>query len=70
MNHAQMQFTLTRNTPISRYWKPKLVFSGTSIMGINPENGERGPCSAHTLLTPCLDSAAARGLLFKGIAGK
>ena len=34
----QMQFTLTRNTPVSRYWKPKLVFTGTSIMGINPAN--------------------------------
>lgn len=34
-----MQFTLTRGTPISRYWDPKLVFSGVSIMGINPSNG-------------------------------
>ena len=34
-----MKFTLTQNTPISRFWKPKLVFTGTSIMGINPENG-------------------------------
>ena len=34
-----MKFTLTQNTPISRVWKPKLVFTGTSTMGINPENG-------------------------------
>ena len=36
---VQMKFTLIQNTPISRVWKPKLVFTGTSIMGINPENG-------------------------------
>lgn len=34
-----MQFTLTRGTPISRFWDPKLVFTGTSVMGINPSNG-------------------------------
>lgn len=38
---VQMQFTLTRDTPVSRYWKPKLVFTGTSIMGVNPANGAR-----------------------------
>ncbi|CAL8466016.1 g5552 [Coccomyxa elongata] len=35
-----MQFTLTRGTPISRFWDPKLVFTGTSVMGINPSNGK------------------------------
>ena len=33
-----MEFTLTKGTPISKWWRPKLIFTGVSIMGINPEN--------------------------------
>ena len=43
-----MQFTLTRGTPIRSFWDPKLVFTGTSVMGINPSNGAR-PTSQTTL---------------------
>jgi hypothetical protein len=50
---AQMQFTLTRNTPVSRYWKPKLVFTGTSIMGVNPANGAPVAAPLPALSTSC-----------------
>ena len=33
-----MEFTLTKGTPISKWWRPKLIFTGVSIMGVNPEN--------------------------------
>lgn len=33
-----MEFALTKNTPISKFWKPKLMFTGVSIMGVNPQN--------------------------------
>lgn len=36
-----MQFTLNRISPLRRFWDPKLIFTGVSIMGINPENGAR-----------------------------
>ena len=32
-----MEFALTKDTPVSKWWKPKLIFTGVSIMGINPE---------------------------------
>lgn len=34
-----MQFNPTHGTPIRNFWDPKLVFTGVSIMGVNPENG-------------------------------
>lgn len=33
-----MEFALTKDTPVSKWWKPKLIFTGVSIMGINPES--------------------------------
>ncbi|KAK9806065.1 hypothetical protein WJX73_010820 [Symbiochloris irregularis] len=35
-----MQFTLNRISPLRRFWDPKLIFTGVSIMGINKENGK------------------------------
>ena len=34
-----MRPTLNRISPFRRWWDPTLVFTGVSIMGINPENG-------------------------------
>ena len=39
-----MEFTLTKGTPISKWWKPKLIFTGVSIMGVNPENKQFNRC--------------------------
>eukprot|EP01026_Neomeris_dumetosa_P048136 TRINITY_DN4154_c0_g1_i2.p1 TRINITY_DN4154_c0_g1~~TRINITY_DN4154_c0_g1_i2.p1 ORF type:complete len:390 (+),score=32.42 TRINITY_DN4154_c0_g1_i2:97-1266(+) len=33
-----MKFFLGRMDPIKRFWQPKLVFTGTSVMGYNPLN--------------------------------
>ena len=35
-----MQFTLNRYSPLQRWWDPQLIFTGVSIMGVNPKNGE------------------------------
>ena len=32
-----MEFALTKDTPVSKWWQPKLMFTGVSIMGINPD---------------------------------
>jgi hypothetical protein len=34
-----MQFNPTKGTPLTNVWDPKLVFTGISIMGVNPETG-------------------------------
>ncbi len=54
-----MQFTLTRGTPISRFWDPKLIFTGTSVMGINPSNGAR-PTSQFKLKEAVCDCVGVR----------
>ncbi|KAK9837901.1 hypothetical protein WJX74_007465 [Apatococcus lobatus] len=35
-----MKFTLNKYSPIKKWWSPVLVFTGISIMGINPKNGK------------------------------
>lgn len=34
-----MQPTVNRALGLQRWWDPQLVFTGVSIMGVNPENG-------------------------------
>ena len=49
-----MEFALTKDTPVSKWWKPKLIFTGVSIMGINPDTRRfNRSCPSH---------AAARAL--------
>ena len=54
-----MEFTLTKGTPISKWWRPKLIFTGVSIMGVNPENRKFNR-SGHDLFFPY--SPGHRGL--------
>ncbi|KAK9843907.1 hypothetical protein WJX84_004693, partial [Apatococcus fuscideae] len=35
-----MKFTLNKYSPLKRWWSPVLVFTGVSIMGVNPDNGK------------------------------
>ena len=35
-----MKPTFNRAVGLQRWWDPQLVFTGVSIMGVNPENGE------------------------------
>lgn len=34
-----MQPTFNRIMPFKKWWDPRLVFTGVSVMGINPETG-------------------------------
>lgn len=35
-----MEFAATRGSPLRQFWDPKLVFTGVSIYGLNPDNGK------------------------------
>jgi uncharacterized protein YndB with AHSA1/START domain len=35
-----MRMTLTLARPLRRWWAPQLVFTGESVMSLNPETGE------------------------------
>lgn len=35
-----MEVAVTRGTPLRQWWDPKLVFTGVSIYGLNPDNGK------------------------------
>ena len=35
-----MKPTFNRKLRLQRFWDPRLVFTGVSIMGVNPENGD------------------------------
>lgn len=35
----RMRLAVARGTPLRRFWDPRLTFTGTSIMGINPDTG-------------------------------
>ena len=35
-----MKPTFNRKLGLQRFWDPRLIFTGVSIMGVNPENGE------------------------------
>ena len=35
-----MRPTLNRISPFRRWWDPTLIFTGVSIMAVNPENGD------------------------------
>ena len=35
-----MQFTFNKYNPLRKYWDPQLLFTGTSIMGVNPDTGD------------------------------
>ena len=39
-----MEVAVTRGTPLRQWWDPKLVFTGVSIYGLNPENGKINRC--------------------------
>lgn len=42
---ASVFFPCCRGSPLRRLWDPRLTFTGTSIMGINPTTRER-PCTS------------------------
>ena len=46
----EMQLTLNRISPLRRWWDPKLVFTGVSIMGVNPETGVQDTASVYPAL--------------------
>lgn len=57
-----------RGSPLRRLWDPRLTFTGTSIMGINPATGQRlGACSiaaaAAAQLLPLRVSRSPRALM-------
>lgn len=35
-----MELTVNRISPLRKFWDPTLIFTGTSIMTLNPETGE------------------------------
>lgn len=35
-----MRPTINKRLGLRRFWDPELVFTGVSIMGVNPKNGE------------------------------
>jgi len=37
-----MQLAFNKYNPFRRWWDPQLLFTGTSIMGINPSTGDLG----------------------------
>ena len=53
-----MELTVNRISPFRKFWDPTLIFTGTSIMTLNPETGEAtSTCSLSAKLpgraTPC-----------------
>ena len=35
-----MELTVNRISPLRKFWDPTLIFTGTSIMTLNPDTGE------------------------------
>ena len=35
----RMEFALSKGTPLRKWWNPTLLFTGVSIMTVNPETG-------------------------------
>ena len=47
-----MQLTLNKYNPLRKWWDPQLLFTGTSIMGVNPSTGViLSPCISRKLLS-------------------
>lgn len=46
-----MRPTFNKKLGLSRFWDPTLFFTGTSIMGVNPETGEKVKFNLQVVLT-------------------
>ena len=42
-----MELTVNRISPLRNFWDPTLIFTGTSIMTLNPETGEATVFARH-----------------------
>lgn len=56
--------TLNKTLGLQRFWDPRLIFTGVSIMGVNPENGDFTATCQHFLCQTCHPELLHTSLLF------